>query len=340
MGPESMTSQVIAPMLAKLVADIPPGLFYEPKWDGFRAIVERDGSDVELHSRNGKPMARYFPDLVAALLEQLPERCTVDGEIVVIAPSGRLDFFALQQRIHPAASRIGRLAGETPASFVAFDLLDELERPFRERRAALEAMRWEPPLYLTPVTRDERVARDWFDRFEGAGLDGVIAKDGELPYRPGQRVMFKVKHQRTADCVIAGYRLHKSEPEAIGSLMLGLYGDDGLWPIGASASFRLAFRRELLTMLSPLRTGADAHPWGKWLQEQPSRWNPARDQPFVPLDPVRVIEVRYDHMDGRFLRHPATFLRWRDDRDAASCTFEQLIEAEAVDVRAALRAAP
>jgi ATP-dependent DNA ligase len=332
MGPASMTSQVIAPMLAKLVADIPPGLFYEPKWDGFRAIVERDGDRVELHSRNGKPMARYFPDLVAALLEQLPSKCTVDGEIVVIAPSGRLDFFALQQRIHPAASRIGRLAGETPASFVAFDLLDERERPFRERRAALEAMTWVPPLHLTPITRDERVARDWFERFEGAGLDGVIAKDGELPYRPGQRVMFKVKHQRTADCVIAGYRLHKSEPEAIGSLLLGLHGDDGLWPIGAAASFRMAFRRELLTTLSPLRVAADAHPWGKWLQEQPSRWNPAREQPFVALQPVRVIEVRYDHMDGRFLRHPATFLRWRDDRDPESCTFEQLIEAEAVDV--------
>jgi bifunctional non-homologous end joining protein LigD len=285
-------------------------------------------------------MARYFPDLVAALLEQLPERSTVDGEIVVIAPSGRLDFFALQQRIHPAASRIGRLAEETPASFVAFDVLDELELPFRNRRAALEAMSWVPPLHLTPITRDERVARDWFDRFEGAGLDGVIAKDGELPYRPGQRVMFKVKHQRTADCVIAGYRLHKSQPAAIGSLLLGLYGEDGLRPIGASASFRLAFRRELLVELRPLEVAADAHPWGKWLQEQPSRWNPAREQPFVPLAPTRVIEVRYDHMDGRFLRHPATFLRWRDDRDPGSCTFEQLIEAEAVDVRAALRAAP
>ncbi len=319
-------------MLAKLVADIPPGLYYEPKWDGFRAIVERDGERVEIRSRNGKPIARYFPDLVEAFRAQLPERCTVDGEIVVTAPSGRLDFFALQQRIHPAASRIGRLAGETPASFVAFDLLDDLTLPFRERRAALEAMAWAPPLHLTPITRDERVAREWFERFEGAGLDGVIAKDGELPYRPGQRVMFKVKHQRTADCVIAGYRLHKSEPEAIGSLMLGLYGDEGMWPIGAAASFRLAFRRELLVALRPLEVGAGEHPWGKWLQEQPSRWNPAREQPFVPLAPVRVIEVRYDHMDGRFLRHPATFLRWRDDRDPESCTFDQLVEAEAVDV--------
>jgi ATP-dependent DNA ligase len=193
-------------------------------------------------------------------------------------------------------------------------------------------MTWEPPLHLTPITRDEGVAREWFVRFEGAGLDGVIAKDGSLPYRPGQRVMFKVKHQRTADCVITGYRLHKSEPEAIGSLLLGLYGDEGLWPIGAAASFRMAFRRELLETLRPDQIDASEHPWGKWLQEQPSRWNPAREQAFVPLRPVRVIEVRYDHMDGRFLRHPATFLRWRDDRDPESCTFEQLIEADAVDV--------
>jgi ATP-dependent DNA ligase len=328
----SMTRQVIAPMLAKLVEDIPAGMLYEPKWDGFRAIVVRDGSELEIHSRNGKPMARYFPDLVAAFLEQLPAKCMVDGEIVVIAPSGRLDFFALQQRIHPAASRIGRLAAETPASFVAFDLLDDPARPFEARRAALERMVWAPPLHLTPITRDVEVAREWFERYEGAGLDGVIAKDGLLPYRPGQRVMFKIKHQRTADCVIAGYRLHKSEPGAIGSLMLGLYGDEELWPIGAAASFRLAFRRELLTMLRAYELPPADHPWGKWMQEQPSRWNPARDQPFVPLRPERVIEVRYDHMDGRFLRHPATFLRWRDDRDARSCTFEQLVAADAVDV--------
>jgi ATP-dependent DNA ligase len=335
MDRQSMTSGV-KPMLAKLVADIPPGLYYEPKWDGFRAIVERDGERVELHSRNGKPMARYFPDLVAALAAQLPERCVVDGEIVVIGASGRLDFFALQQRVHPAASRVDRLAAETPASFIAFDL-PGLEQPFRERRAALEAMPWTPPLHLTPITRDEGVAREWFERFEGAGLDGVIAKDGELPYRPGVRAMFKVKHQRTLDCVIAGYRLHKTAPDAIGSLLLGLYGEDGLWPIGAAASFRLEFRRELLAELRPLEIEPAAHPWGKWLREQPSRWNPSREQPFVALSPVRVVEVRYDHMDGRFLRHPATFLRRREDRDPESCGFDQLVQPAAVDVAAALR---
>jgi ATP-dependent DNA ligase len=333
MAGESMTSEV-KPMLAKLVAEIPPGLYYEPKWDGFRAIVVRDGDRVELHSRNGKPMARYFPELVEAFLAQLPERCVIDGEVVVIGEAGRLDFFALQQRIHPAASRIGRLAAETPASFIAFDLPSD--RPFAERRASLEALELAAPLHRTPITRDEALAREWFERFEGAGLDGIIAKDGSLPYQPGVRAMFKVKHQRTMDCVIAGYRLHKNHEDAIGSLLLGLYGD-GLWPIGAAASFRLEFRRELLSLLRPLEVEPAAHPWGKWLQEQPSRWNPAREQPFVPLDPARVIEVRYDHIDGRFLRHPATFLRWRDDRDPDSCTFDQLEQPVALDVRAALR---
>jgi bifunctional non-homologous end joining protein LigD len=337
MDGRSMTSEV-KPMLAKLVADIPPGLYYEPKWDGFRAIVVRDGPGLEIHSRNGKPMARYFPELVEAFLAQLPDPCVIDGEVVVIGESGRLDFFALQQRIHPAASRIGRLAGETPASFIAFDLPSD--RPFRERRAELEALSLSPPLHLTPITRDERLAREWFDRFEGAGLDGIIAKDGEHPYRPGVRAMFKVKHQRTMDCVIAGYRLHKNHDDAIGSLLLGLYEEDGLWPIGAAASFTLGFRRELLSALRPLEIETAEHPWGRWLQEQPSRWNPARERQFVPVDPVRVIEVRYDHIDGRFLRHPATFLRWRDDRDGESCGFDQLEQPVALDVRAALRETP
>ncbi|HEX6023430.1 MAG TPA: ATP-dependent DNA ligase [Solirubrobacter sp.] len=322
-------------MLAKLVPDIPPGLYYEPKWDGFRAIVVRDGDSVELHSRNGKPMARYFPDLVAALKSQLPERCTLDGEIVVIT-GDRLDFWSLQQRVHPAASRVDRLAAETPASFIAFDLLDAPERPFRERRAALEALGLSAPLYVTPITRDERVAREWFERFEGAGLDGVIAKDGELPYRPGVRAMFKVKHQRTVDCVIAGYRLHKSAHGAIGSLLLGLYQDGhgpewatmfgGLVPIGATASFPMERRRELLRELRPLEIPIADHPW-KGAEEHAAlgnRWNPAREQQFVALSPERVIEVAYTHMDGGFFRHPATFVRWRDDRDPESCGFAQL----------------
>jgi ATP-dependent DNA ligase len=339
------------PMLAKLVADIPPGLCYEPKWDGFRAIVVKDGEAIEIHSRNGKPMARYFPDLVAALRTSLPERCTVDGEIVVIT-GGRLDFFALQQRVHPAASRVDRLAAETPASFIGFDLMrlggeDLLATPFRDRRAVLERLLGHapPPLHLTPITEDEGVARDWFDRFEGAGLDGIIAKDGALPYQPNVRAMFKVKHQRTADCVVCGYRVHKTAPDAIGSLLLGLHADGdkaprwaeqfgGLLPIGATASFPMARRKELLVELRPLEIAAADHPWGSALvhERDGNRWNPAREAKFVPLSPERVVEVRYDHMDGGFLRHPATFLRWRPDRDAASCGFDQLEVAAGVAV--------
>jgi ATP-dependent DNA ligase len=343
---------VLRPMLAKLVADIPPGLFYEPKWDGFRAIVVRDGDALEIHSRNGKPMARYFPDLVAAFKASLPTRCSVDGEIVVIDPgTRRLAFFALQQRVHPAASRIDRLAGETPASFIAFDLLglgeeDLTPRPFEERRARLEATlnAARPPIHVTPITRDETVAREWFERFEGAGLDGIIAKDGTHPYRPNVRAMYKVKHQRTVDCVVCGYRLHKTEPDAIGSLLLGLNADDeapswakafgGLLPIGATASFPMARRRELLAELRPLEIDAADHPWGGALrnEREGNRWNPAREQQFVALAPERVVEVRYDHLDGGFLRHPATFLRWRPDRDPASCGFAQLEQPAGFDV--------
>jgi ATP-dependent DNA ligase len=338
-------------MLAKLVDDIPPGLFYEPKWDGFRAIVVKDGDAVEIHSRNTKPMARYFPDLVAAFRRHLPERCTLDGEIVVVT-GRRLDFFALQQRVHPAASRVDRLAAETPASFIGFDLLqlgdaDLQPAPFEERRAALEATfdHVPPPLHLTPLTTDERQAREWFERFEGAGLDGVIAKDPRHPYRPNVRAMFKVKHQRTADCVVCGYRVHKTAADAIGSLLLGLYADGdkapkwaehvgGLLPIGATASFPMARRKELLIELKPLEIPAAEHPWGGHLHNEPdgNRWNPTREAKFVPLAPKRVVEVRYDHMDGGFLRHPATFLRWREDRDPASCGFEQLEVATSVDV--------
>jgi ATP-dependent DNA ligase len=337
-------------MLARLVAEIPPGMCYEPKWDGFRAIVVRDGDAIEIHSRNDKPMARYFPDLVAAFTERLPARCVVDGEIVVIDPgTRRLDFFALQQRVHPAASRVDRLASETPASFIAFDLMtlgdeDLMPRPFRERRAALEVLSWSPPLHITPITRDERLARQWFERFEGAGLDGVIAKHGEHPYRPGVRAMFKVKHQRTVDCVVAGYRLHKTEPEAIGSLLLGLHQDGegpkwatmfgGLLPVGATASFPLVRRRELFAELQRLTIDLALHPWHGAMREQRegNRWNPARERQFVALAPERVVEVRYDHMDGGFFRHPATFLRWREDRDAASCGFAQLEQPAGFDV--------
>jgi ATP-dependent DNA ligase len=339
------------PMLAKLVADIPPGLYYEPKWDGFRAIVVKDGDEIEIHSRNTKPMARYFPDLVAAFRATLPERCTVDGEIVVVTDR-RLDFFALQQRVHPAASRVDRLAAETPASFIGFDLLrlgeeDLLDTPFSDRRAALERLfqHAPPPLHLTPITTDEALAREWFERFEGAGLDGIIAKDGADPYRPNVRTMFKVKHQRTADCVVCGYRVHKTAEDAIGSLLLGLHADGdqaprwaghfgGLVPIGATASFPMARRKELLVELRPLEIAAADHPWGGGLanEREGNRWNPAREAKFVPLAPERVVEVRYDHMDGGFLRHPATFLRWRPDRDAASCGFAQLEIATSFDV--------
>jgi len=351
---------IVEPMLAKLVAEIPPGLYYEPKWDGFRAIVARDGDAVEIHSRNLKPMARYFPDLVAAFREQLPPRCVLDGEIVVVDPgTRRLDFFALQQRVHPAATRVDRLAAETPASYVAFDLLalgddDLLPRPFRERRAALEAVLAgaRAPVHLTPITRDEGVARRWFERFEGAGLDGVIAKDGEHPYRPRQRTMFKVKHQRTADCVVVGYRLHKNADDAIGSLLLGLHAEKGegpswagmfggLMPVGATSSFPLARRRELLAELQPLVVDLEDHPWGgamRGQQREGNRWNPGRERGFVALAPERVVEVRYDHMDGGFLRHPATFLRWRPDRDAASCTFAQLEQPVGVEVNEILAA--
>ena len=340
----------LAPMLAKAVTDIPPGLAYEPKWDGFRSIVFRDGDEVEIGSRNKRPMARYFPDVVAAVKANTPPRCVLDGEIVVPRAGDRgLDFWALQQRIHPAKSRIDRLAGETPASFIAFDLLalgddDWTPRPFDERRGGLEralaAAR--PPVYVTPLTRDIAVARDWFERFEGAGLDGLVAKDPARPYRPGERVMTKVKHRRTADCVLAGYRLHTSLPGAVGALLLGLYADseapdlgwgehfDGLIPIGVVGSFPARRRAELVEELEPLVIPIEDHPWGRVSEEargrgyDRSRWNPDRDLSFVPLRPERVVEVRYEHMEGPHLRHPAQFVRWRPDRDAASCGFAQL----------------
>jgi ATP-dependent DNA ligase len=340
----------VAPMLAKLRADIPADHFYEPKWDGFRSIVFRDGDEVEIGSRNGRPMARYFPDVVAAVRQNLPPRCVVDGEIVVAGAQG-LDFWALQQRIHPAASRIGLLAEQTPASFVAFDLLalddvDYTSRPFRERRAVLERALASaaPPVHLTPITRDPELARRWFELFEGAGLDGLIAKHGELTYQPDKRVMAKIKHDRTADCVLAGYRVHTSGPGLIGSLLLGLNADatepasewagyhGGLVPVGVVGSFPMARRRELFAELQPLVCELAGHPWrgiaGQATDRarggETSRWNPGKDLSFVPLRPERVVEVRYDYMEGHRFRHPARFVRWRPDRDAASCGFAQL----------------
>jgi ATP-dependent DNA ligase len=330
-------------MLAKVGADFPPGAFYEPKWDGFRSIVFRDGDEVEIGSRNTRPMARYFPEVVAAACESLPPRCVVDGEIIVPL-DGRLDFWSIQQRLHPAASRVDLLAAQTPASFVAFDLLalgdDDLTgRPFSERRAALEAALADtrPPVHLTPITTDEELAREWFVRFEGAGLDGIIAKHGALTYQPDKRVMTKIKHVRTADCVLAGYRVHKSGPDAIGSLMLGLYEGDSLRSVGVVGAFPMARRRELFAELQPLVCEFEDHPWN-WAREHipqeafGSRWNPGKSLSFVPLRPERVLEVRYDHMEGSRFRHPPQFVRWRPDRDPESCGYAQLERPVDLDV--------
>jgi ATP-dependent DNA ligase len=330
----------VAPMLAKSVPSIPPSAFYEPKWDGFRSIVFRDGADVEIGSRNERPMTRYFPELVEAFLAELPERCVVDGEIVIATDAG-LDFDALQQRIHPANSRVIMLAEQTPASYVAFDLLalgdeDLTGLPFAERRARLEQALAgsRPPVHVTPGTADIDVAQRWFTEFEGAGLDGVVAKPLGVTYQPDKRVMFKIKHERTADCVVAGYRVHKSGPDAIGSLLLGLYDDDGkLASVGVIGAFPMARRKELLTELQPLVTDFEGHPWDWAAHElgertprknETSRWNAGKDLSFVPLRPERVVEVRYDHMEGPRFRHTAQFSRWRPDRTPESCTYEQL----------------
>jgi ATP-dependent DNA ligase len=337
----------VAPMLAKSVKEIPAGaLSYEPKWDGFRSIIFRDGDEVEIGSRNERPMTRYFPELVDAVLANLPARSVIDGEIVIPGADGRrLDFEALLQRIHPAASRVRLLAEQTPASFIAFDLLalgdeDCTELPFERRRALLEeAMaRASAPVYVTPATRDRKVAAGWFSQFEGAGLDGIVAKPLDGGYEPDKRVMFKIKHERTADCVVAGYRLHKSGPDAIGSLLLGLYDDAGnLASVGVVGAFPMARRRELFTEVQPLVTSFEGHPWN-WAgresertarhprEAEGSRWNAGKDLSFVPLRPERVAEVRYEHMEGTRFRHTAQWIRWRDDRDPASCGFGQLEE--------------
>ncbi len=327
-------------MLARSATDIPVGQVYEPKWDGFRAIIFRDGDEVEIGSRNERPMTRYFPEVVGAVLANFPPRAVIDGEIVIVARE-RLDFEALQQRIHPAASRIKILSEQTPAGFVAFDLLalgddDLTARPFGQRRAALEQAlaAAAPPVHLTPATQDLDLARQWFDQFEGAGLDGLIAKRLDLRYQPAKRVMTKIKHERTADCVVAGYRVHKSSPDAVGSLLLGLFDDRGvLVSVGVVGAFPLARRRRLLTELQPLVTTFDDHPWA-WERQQEgertprksetSRWNAGKDLSFVPLRPERVVEVRYDYLEGVRFRHTTQFVRWRPDRDPRSCTYAQL----------------
>ena len=332
-------------MLAKAVERIPDGAYsFEPKWDGFRSIVFRDGDEVEIGSRNERPMTRYFPEVVEAVKANLPQRCVIDGEIVVPHADGRrLDFDALLQRIHPAASRVKLLSEQTPAHFVAFDLLalsdiDCTAEPFSSRRSQLEQVLVDvlPPVHLTPATADRDRAAGWFDEFEGAGLDGLIAKPLDGTYQPDKRVMFKIKHERTADCVVAGYRTHKSGPGAIGSLLLGLYTDSGdLASVGVVGAFPMARRRELFEELQPLVTTFDEHPWAWARQEagartpraaEVSRWNAGKDLSFVPLRPERVVEVRYDHMEGPRFRHTTQFVRWRPDRDPRSCSYAQLEE--------------
>jgi ATP-dependent DNA ligase len=341
----------VAPMLAKSVPEIPVGAFhYEPKWDGFRAIVFRDGDDVEITSRNTKPMTRYFPELVAAFRAGLPPRCVLDGEIVIPDADGvRLDFEALLQRIHPAASRVKLLAEQTPARFVAFDLLalgdeDLTARGYEERRGVLlEALKGvAAPLHLTPATGDLATAGDWFSRFEGAGLDGIIAKPLAGAYQPDKRTMFKIKHERTADCVVAGYRVHKTGPDLVGSLLLGLYDANGrLASVGVVGAFPMARRKELFDELQPLVTSFEGHPWA-WAEQEAgsrtpreaeaSRWNNGKDLSFTPLRPELVVEVRYDHMEGVRFRHTAQFVRWRPDRDPESCTYAQLEEPVSFDL--------
>jgi ATP-dependent DNA ligase len=338
----------VAPMLAKSVPTIPDSGSYEPKWDGFRSIVFRDGDEVEIGSRNERPMTRYFPELVGAFTAELPERCVVDGEIV-LATDGGLDFEALQQRIHPAASRVALLAEQTPASFIAFDLLavgdeDLTGQPFAVRRERLEQVLRDarPPVHVTPATTDRELALRWLEQFEGAGLDGVVAKPLDGTYQPDKRVMFKIKHERTVDCVVAGYRLHKSGPDVIGSLLLGLHTEDGsLASVGVIGAFPMSERRNLFIEMQPLVTTFDEHPWN-WARQmegvrnprdrEGSRWNAGKDLSFVPLRPERVVEVRYDHMEGVRFRHTAQFVRWRPDRTPQSCIFAQLDQPVSFDL--------
>ena len=332
-------------MLAKIAEEIPPGgeFLYEPKWDGFRAIVFRGGSDdVFIQSRDLRPLDRYFPDVHAASLAGLPDHCVVDGEIV-IATSHGLDFDALQLRLHPAASRVAKLAGATPASFVAFDLLAARGRdlrgvPQRERRGMLEQLlaNVQPPIHLTPMTRDRAVATDWLAQFEGAGLDGVIAKHDDGIYEPGKRAMLKVKHARTADCVVAGFRWHKAgKDRLVGSLLLGLYDNKAaLHHVGVTSAFTMAMRAQLATELEPFRARAiENHPWRDWAEADgsatrmpggQSRWSAGKDLSWEPQRIERVCEVKYDHMQGDRFRHAAIFLRWRPDKRPSACGYDQL----------------
>ncbi len=338
----------VAPMLSKAADALPDGngWQYEPKWDGFRTLVFRDGDEIVLQSRDEKPMNRYFPELLAPLAATLPERCAVDGEIVIVSPGG-LDFEALLLRIHPAASRVRLLAAQTPASFVAWDLLalgdeDLREVPLAARRARLEQVlaRAPAPVHLSPATRDHALAQDWFRRFEGAGLDGVMAKRLDAPYRAGERTMIKVKHTRSADCVVAGFRWHKKGAGTmIGSLLLGLYDDEGtLHHVGVTAAFTNTTRTQLVADLAPLRENAlDGHPWRDWAEAHEeanaqgqrlpgatSRWNRGKDLSWEPLRPERVCEVAYDHMQGTRFRHAAQFVRWRPDKPPQDCRYDQL----------------
>jgi ATP-dependent DNA ligase len=334
----------IEPMLAKLATELPAGdtFLYEPKWDGFRAIVFRGANDVFIQSRDLRPLDRYFPELHAALLAGLPDGSVVDGEIVIATPRG-LDFDALQMRLHPAASRVARLAQETPAAFVAFDALavdgqDLRDVAQHERRVRLERLLADakPPIYLTPMTRDRVRASEWLSQFEGAGLDGVMAKPADGTYLPGKRAMIKVKHARTADCVVAGFRWHKTgKNRLVGSLLLGLYDDEHrLHHVGVTSAFTMAMRSQLAEELAPLRERAlENHPWREWagvegeMTRMPggqSRWSAGKDLSWEPLRIERVCEVKYDHMQGPRFRHAAVFVRWRPDKRPIDCGYDQL----------------
>jgi ATP-dependent DNA ligase len=346
------TPPPIEPMLAKIADELPreAGFVFEPKWDGFRAIVFRHGDQAYIQSRDLRPLNRYFPELERALAQTLPKGCVIDGEIVVVGAAG-LDFDALQQRLHPAASRVAKLATATPASFVAFDLLaaggrSTMELPQSERRIRLERLLGQVarPVHLTPVTRDRAVAEDWLQRFEGAGLDGVIAKPESAPYQPGKRAMFKIKHSRTADCVVAGFRWYRDTKDAVGSLLLGLYDDAGvLQHVGVTSSFTMAMRRQLADELDSLRKNAiENHPWREWanateaeanrMPGAQSRWSGGKDLSWEALRPERVCEVKYDHLQGNRFRHAAVFVRWRPDKPPQDCRYDQLEVATAFEL--------